>query len=81
MNCRSCTAPIMWALTEKGHRMPLDPEPTDEGNIVLAHREGLVPLATVFSNASAAREGAPNADRYTSHFVTCPHAASHRRKR
>ncbi len=33
--CRSCKRPIVWARTEKGAAIPLDPEPVPGGNIDL----------------------------------------------
>lgn len=77
--CKSCGAPIMWAETAKGHRIPIDPEPVLGGNILLSHRDvepSLPPLATVFAHAFE------NSDEptYKSHFATCPNASSHRRR-
>ena len=28
--CGSCHAPVVWAITEKGKRMPVDAEPVEE---------------------------------------------------
>ncbi len=33
--CKSCGAPITFAITENGHRMPLDPNPAAGGNILV----------------------------------------------
>ena len=58
-------------MTEKGKRIPLDPEPTPTGNVILADDVAIV-----------LRHGAPrldNEDRYTTHFATCPNAAEHRK--
>jgi hypothetical protein len=30
-NCSTCGAPVIWAITEHGARMPIDPDPVDEG--------------------------------------------------
>jgi len=72
--CRSCGARIRWVFTDKGHRMPLDPEPDPTGNIVIredgdAHvitKDDVIP---------------PQAERWISHFATCPEAARHRRRK
>ena len=74
--CRSCGAPIRWALTaSSGRRIPLDYDPHPDGNISLAaDTSGLEILAVV--------DGLPLGDRprYLSHFVTCPQAEGWRRK-
>jgi hypothetical protein len=66
-HCRSCNAVIEWAYTAKGSRIPLDVEPGDKPNVQLddAGVAHVVP--------------AGHGDR-TSHFATCPNAASHRRR-
>jgi hypothetical protein len=75
--CRSCKKPIIWAITEKNRRIPLDPEPVADGNILLTPRGNfLAPLATVRFAVQL-----DNPLRYKSHFATCPNAAQHRRKR
>jgi hypothetical protein len=70
--CGSCEAPVIWALTINGRRMPVDPEVTKSGNVVLTDRTHLhrPPLATVL--AAAKRFG--RRDLRQSHFVTCPHS-------
>ena len=59
--------------------MPLDPEPSPDGNILL----GLVggeEVAIVLSGAE--RAGAQEAQRplYVTHFYTCPDANEHRKR-
>jgi hypothetical protein len=69
--CRSCGAPIRWATTEaSGARIPLDVEPQAAPNIVVAPNVLGEPIARVVT---------PGAGETTSHFVTCPAAADHRR--
>lgn len=73
-SCSACGAPIRWATTTKGRRMPIDPDPHPQGNIILEHLgEGVAPIAHV--NAGPIEGG------YRSHFVTCPNADDFRRKR
>lgn len=76
--CRSCEAPILWARTEKGRRIPLDPEPYEgpepAGLFVLREPDARTPLAVAVPPGAFA--GEPN---YRSHFATCPNAALHRR--
>lgn len=73
--CRSCRAPIEWAITEKGKRIPLDvaAAPSSDGNIVVSETPG--PQANL-AIVVPVGEG----DRI-SHFATCPQANSHRGKR
>lgn len=76
MNCRSCGAQIIWAVTQKNRNIPLDPVPVADGNITLEQRGAeLAPLAI----ANAIR--APGILYYKSHFATCPNAANHRRSK
>lgn len=68
--CRSCDAPIEWAITEKGRRIPLDPGVHPDGNLVIGGDGIAVYIAP---------DGLTPARR--SHFVSCPNAARHRRRR
>jgi hypothetical protein len=72
--CRSCAAPILWAITEKGRRIPLDPEPTGGGNISTEERIDGHLNAHVMPSV-------PGVPGYVSHFVTCEFAGRHRRRR
>ena len=79
--CASCGAAITWCQTEAGKRMPVDAAPSATGNLGLAPRDGLAPIATVFgvvAREAANRRGEP---LHTAHFATCPHAAQHRKAR
>lgn len=71
--CSSCGAHIIWALTEKGKRMPVDAVPTRNGNIVLED-DGRSVKAVV---RDAMLPGVQAL--YISHFATCPNAARHRK--
>lgn len=73
-----CEARIVWAVTDRGKRMPVDADPSPaDGNIKLSVRyTGPEPLATVLS--AAARFGLT---LRTSHFATCPDADRFRRRR
>ena len=77
--CRSCGAPIVWTITERGKRMPIDPQPDPAGNLTITPDpvgigDGVVPRATFTRDSGDGR-------RYLSHFTTCPHAAAHRTRR
>jgi hypothetical protein len=67
-SCRSCGAPIVWAVTSSGKRMPLD-----------ARAAVVFGLDTTSDPPLATRgQGDP---LYVSHFATCPNAAQHRKSR
>lgn len=78
--CRSCGAPIFWAVTTTNMRIPLDEKPTPSGNIELrvsySHPRAVASVIT----ANNPRRGAADA-LYTSHFATCPHASLHRKRK
>lgn len=82
--CRSCGAEILWAQTERGSSIPLDPVPDPRGNLVIevdGPGDGWPP-AHVRRTAVYVREGErPDEPRYLAHFATCPQAESHRRAR
>ena len=67
--CRSCGAPIFFALSTKGRRVPIDYQEVPGGNLCVAcDGEGL-PRAVVVAGGRGS---------YVSHFATCPDAAQHR---
>lgn len=75
--CRSCNAPIEWALTENGKKMPLDRRPDPKGNIIKtgAVIDGLPEVHVIgFLDQLTGDE-----TRYTAHFATCPLADVHRK--
>lgn len=67
--CRSCHAPVIWVLTERGRRMPLDREETMERGALL-----FVIDDKGVSHRSQTGRG------YRSHFSTCPDAAQWRKE-
>jgi len=73
-DCKSCGAPIRWAKTIKGRPIPLDPDPSPRGNIVLSD-EG---TALVYNSPGAIAPRYTDDPHYLSHFATCPNAESHR---
>jgi hypothetical protein len=67
--CKSCSAPIEWVKSARtGKAMPLDIEPTDNGNLV------------VIDGVAHPRLAGDTKPRRTSHFATCPQAESWRRR-
>lgn len=79
--CRSCSAPIEWAVTDKKmRRIPLDPLPdgldrSPNANLAAVGRK--VPTGEVL--VSAVGKDHPQATRI-SHFATCPNAKRHRKR-
>jgi hypothetical protein len=69
--CRSCGAEILWAITVTNSRMPVDPTPVPDGNVVLTRIDGGTPVATVLAPGEMLLDSPP---LYVSHFVTCPQA-------
>ena len=75
--CRSCGAEIAWYVTVNHKRIPLDAEPSPDGNLIV--EDSMEPHMAMFTSAGPGEDlGTP---RYTSHFATCPNAAQHRRPR
>ena len=68
--CRSCGAVMEWAKTQAGKVMPIDAEPSENGNLV-------------YAQAGVVRFAKPDdpGPRFTSHFATCPDAKQFRRDR
>lgn len=75
ITCRTCGQRIIWCRTETGKRMPLDPEPHMDGNLVITSRE-LLPTVRPVSRANPG----PGELRYRSHFASCKQATQHRRR-
>lgn len=74
--CRSCSAPIIWAITTKATKMPVDAHPSPDGNIAVEQRPGMMPLARVLNTTQ--RFGRSNL--HTSHFASCQQADSWRKR-
>lgn len=81
IRCRSCAAPMFWAETSNGKRIPLDQQPVHDGNMRILLRPGLIPLAFSLKEL----EGFAYTDKvspgaYVSHFATCPQSKQWRKK-
>lgn len=77
--CRECQAPIVWAETESGKRMPLNAGPDPNGNVVAVGHTGqtmIVKVGTIQELADA-----PEGRVYQSHFATCSNPRRFRRNR
>ena len=71
--CRDCGAPIEFVLTAKRKRMPLDPGPSREGNVLV--RPGQPPKVykdTENATKAMAALGLPFENLRIPHFATCP---------
>lgn len=75
--CRSCGVTIVWCHTRAGKRIPVDLDPTPEGNLRV-FIDGLAVALTNGERAAYIEAGVP---LHTSHFATCPQAAAWRRRK
>lgn len=77
--CSKCKKRITWVYTEAGKRMPLDPLPVDDGNIVFA---GDGPdRVRVLKDSDQGDLFLQGLQRFKSHFATCPFADQFRNPR
>lgn len=67
--CRSCGAPVIWAITPAGKRMPLD-----EATVTTGTRFVLPQRSQMCSPAQGDDPG------HASHFATCPQADEWRKR-
>lgn len=84
--CRSCKADVLWAVTQAGERMPVNAKPSTAGNVMLTIMPGHANrpdrlVAGVLNRQQAAGARDRGVQLHTSHFVDCPRAAEHRRRR
>jgi hypothetical protein len=73
--CRSCQAPIRWAFTEKGRRMPLDPDPytgPEPGGLFVIRDQTAIAVPP---------DAFPDEPHYRSHWATCNDPKRFRRSR
>jgi hypothetical protein len=75
--CAACGARIRWVMTEHGRRIPLDPDPHEDGTVVAVTTPDGKPRARVLTgDALPAQEPA-----WRPHWVTCPAAPEHRARK
>lgn len=63
--CRSCGAPLLWAVTERGKRMPLSAA-SEERRFVVTENGGETACSSQLT--------------YLSHWAECPNADNHRKE-
>lgn len=68
--CNYCHGMIVWLQTRAGRFMPVDEQPTDNGNILRSGGH-----AGVLGKNQAAAARASGARLHLHHAVTCPHAS------
>ena len=73
--CTSCGQSILWRRTDNGQRIPINPEPSERGNVILS---GPV-RAYVLTKAEIEKARQAGAVLFLVHFATCPNAREHRR--
>lgn len=67
--CRGCSRTVRWSTTEAGKAMPLDPEPTDAGNVVARLGGGPGWWSRI---PSRDRPQTDAERRFMPHVATCP---------
>jgi len=72
-NCRNCGENIIWTITRKGKRMPVDAEPVSKGKFILDPENEVGDIPAVFIGDNDRYTG----ERYNSHFDSCT-ARKHR---
>lgn len=73
-SCRSCGAAILWAMTDKGRRIPLEPTKTTRGNMEQIGTQGDGTMVVKVDPKD-------NQFQWLSHFADCPGADQHRTKK
>lgn len=73
--CASCGCAITWEKTINGKSMPVDYEPSADGNLVI--RDGVAHVVKVGDQLALGEDSSP--ERFKSHFATCKFADQHRR--
>ncbi len=69
--CNACQAEIIWAVTIRGARIPVDAEPVSHGGSILLEK-------FEYSAVTLAKLAPDGHGTHTSHFVTCPRSGVRR---
>ncbi|MFL5381277.1 MAG: hypothetical protein ACJ8GN_02000 [Longimicrobiaceae bacterium] len=77
--CASCSAPVIWAVTPAGKRMPVDVQLSIAGNLVLCYEVDQLgrPVSGQQVIPAPPDYAGP---RWASHFASCPQAALWQRR-
>jgi hypothetical protein len=85
--CVACDQPMRWAITDNDKFIPLDLDPSENGNIeltdeILVTDKGALHRARVHGESAQLKFAVEVAhgDRYLSHFVTCTDPERFRRR-
>jgi hypothetical protein len=78
--CRSCQAPVIWAVSASGRPMPLDPDPRPDGTLILIETDPPTALRVGDGSKEAQTAARRQQPRYAAHFASCPDAAKWRRR-
>lgn len=77
--CRRCGAMIIWCVTSKGKKMPVDVTPSQNGEFFLFRKGPSIAAIHVASRDGRVGKAVSSGQkRHTSHFSTCPLAGSRR---
>lgn len=74
-SCRDCGAPIVWAVTDAGRRLPVDLHPDPQGSLELftEHFPGGEPVEVGVQRVRTRPADRPPASpAWTTHWATCP---------
>ncbi len=80
-SCRSCSYPIVWAVTTEGKSMPVDAPTDPAGNVVLRRDPPPVTSDRVYAIVLDQNALFDDGPRHLAHFVTCPDGDVWRSKR
>lgn len=72
-----CTADVRWVLTELGKRMPLDPDPVEDGNVYAVMVDGKPRARVLGGGDHRPPDGTP---MFVAHWTTCPDSEVFRRR-
>ena len=78
--CQYCGAPMLWALTDAGKRIPLNPGADPAGNVAVRFADGEVGAAHA-RTLKAGERLEVGEQRCTTHFSDCPKADQARKPR
>jgi hypothetical protein len=81
VRCRGCGDHIFFARTINDRVIPIDAQPTRNGNLsVAAAGAHQAPIATVITSGQRAGMQAAGMPVYSSHFQACPKSEEYRRR-